>query len=50
MTRVVSRRKESCPLGIATRDYSAMGTYLHGVLADPVFRRRILAHLRSRKA
>jgi adenosylcobyric acid synthase len=40
----------SCPLGITTRDYSAMGTYLHGVLADPVFRRRILEHLRSRKA
>ena len=39
----------SCPLGVATRDYSAMGTYLHGVLADPVFRRRILDHLRSRK-
>ncbi len=39
----------TCPLGIATRDYSAMGTYLHGVLADPGFRRRILEHLRSRK-
>jgi adenosylcobyric acid synthase len=38
-----------CPLGVATRDYSAMGTYLHGVLADPLFRRRILEHLRSRK-
>jgi adenosylcobyric acid synthase len=40
----------NCPLGIATRDYSAMGTYLHGILADPVFRRRILEHLRTRKA
>jgi adenosylcobyric acid synthase len=40
----------SCPLGIATRDYAAIGTYLHGVLADPLFRRHILDHLRSRKA
>lgn len=38
----------ACPLGVATRDYSAMGTYLHGVLADPLFRRRILGHLRAR--
>lgn len=38
-----------CPLGIATRDYAAMGTYLHGVLADPVFRKRLLQHLRRRK-
>jgi adenosylcobyric acid synthase len=40
----------SCPLAIATRDYAAMGTYLHGILADPVFRHRILAHLRTRRA
>lgn len=40
----------SCPLAVATRDYSAMGTYLHGVLADPVFRRRILEHLRARRS
>lgn len=40
----------SCPLGVATRDYSAIGTYLHGILADPGFRRRIVDHLRSRKA
>ena len=39
----------ACPLGIATRDYAAMGTYLHGVLADPVFRSRILEHLRVRR-
>ncbi|MBA2563886.1 MAG: hypothetical protein H0V09_00490 [Gemmatimonadetes bacterium] len=39
-----------CPLGIATRDYAAMGTYLHGVLADPIFRKRILEHLRARRA
>ena len=39
----------ACPLGIATRDLSAMGTYLHGVLADPVFRARILEHLRERR-
>ncbi|MFN2433025.1 MAG: hypothetical protein ABR599_09495 [Gemmatimonadota bacterium] len=38
-----------CPLALATRDYAAMGTYLHGILADPVFRRRILEHLRSRR-
>ena len=38
-----------CPLGITTRDYAAMGTYLHGVLADPVFRGRILDHLRARR-
>jgi adenosylcobyric acid synthase len=40
----------ACPLAIATRDYAAMGTYLHGILADPVFRGRILAHLRARRA
>ena len=40
----------SCPLAIATRDYAAMGTYLHGILADPVFRQRILEHLRTRRA
>jgi adenosylcobyric acid synthase len=40
----------SCPLGIATRDYAAIGTYLHGVLADPLFRRSILDHLQSRKS
>lgn len=39
----------SCPLAVATKDYSAVGTYLHGVLADPVFRRRILEHLRERR-
>ncbi len=44
-----ARGASSCPLGIATRDYSAMGTYLHGVLADPLFRRCIIEHLRSRK-
>jgi adenosylcobyric acid synthase len=44
------RGATSCPLGIATRDYAAMGTYLHGVLADLLFRRRLLEHLRSRKA
>jgi hypothetical protein len=26
-----------------------MGTYLHGVLADPVFRRHLLALLRERR-
>lgn len=45
-----ARGGSSCPLAIATQDYSAMGTYLHGVLADPVFRRRILEHLRSRQS
>jgi adenosylcobyric acid synthase len=38
-----------CPLGVTTREYAVMGTYLHGVLADPVFRSRILEHLRRRK-
>jgi adenosylcobyric acid synthase len=43
-----TRDSPGCPLGIATRDYAAMGTYLHGVLADPVFRGRLLEHLRAR--
>ena len=39
-----------CPLGIANRDLTVIGTYLHGVLADETFRRRLLAHLRERRA
>jgi adenosylcobyric acid synthase len=44
-----ARGSAACPLGLATRDYAAMGTYLHGVLADPVFRRHLLALLRDRR-
>jgi adenosylcobyric acid synthase len=40
----------TCPLGVTTRDYAAMGTYLHGVLADDRFRARLLEHLHARKA
>jgi adenosylcobyric acid synthase len=45
-----AKGSSACPLGLATRDYSAMGTYLHGVLSDPVFRRRLIDHLRARKS
>ena len=39
----------SCPLGVATKDLAVMGTYLHGVLSDPAFRRALLDHVRARK-
>jgi adenosylcobyric acid synthase len=39
----------SCPLGLATRDYSVMGTYLHGVLSDATFRAALLDHLLTRR-
>jgi adenosylcobyric acid synthase len=40
----------ACPLMVATRDMGAFGTYLHGVLADTTFRRRLLDHLRERRS
>jgi adenosylcobyric acid synthase len=48
--RELTRGSSSCPLAVATREYSAIGTYLHGILSDPVFRKRILEHLRTRKS
>ena len=39
----------SCPLAIATHDMAAIGTYLHGILADPGFRAALLARLRERR-
>ena len=47
--REAVKGEPSCPLGIATRDYAAIGTYLHGVLADPLFRKRLLEHLAERR-
>jgi adenosylcobyric acid synthase len=47
--REQARGCPDCPLAIAAPDFAAIGTYLHGVLADPVFRRRLLDHLLTRR-
>ncbi len=47
--REMAQGGSECPVGLATGDYGALGTYLHGVLADPVFRRGLLEYLRRRR-